>query len=669
MEILTNQYEHTYKKPRLIYDLDYRAEQLKWAYESEENAKSFMARCKDDPAYYFNTCIMTVNPRKPKNRDRPMLLCLRQVEAVEHTHICSDNAYDSADLKSRFVGGSWMKMGFASHQWTFVEDFQALFGSRIDSLVEAKGEGNMNALFTKFDHMIKNLPGLIRMPIENAGYNYTDPYKVQMTRINPNTGATISGEAMTENFGSGARGGFALLDELSKASSPEASWLSCGQTVSSRQAVATPNGRDFFWGLCYPKQYAELYGKSYEEVEKPKVFRTHWKDIHWFNEFLVLSEPAARGRNWNNQQEFDEWYDNLLKTPYKILQTGHGYIPGEEIPIGMGYDDHGRITREDMRYGATRIHERGVCIIYPWYERERLRYDDQGAAQELDINFDKSKAGRVYSIQFVKAELLPSIKRVDDYPLYFSLDPGRSAGNAFAMSWVQWNWRDNKYEWLRGIAAENHSIEYFLPLLTGRNEDFMEAEAEHPSDEWYRLYDELWDHGGDEELWRVNYGSGDPAGVRATIAASKSNILTILRLNGIQCRADWKWHPFPERITSARKVLGYSRFDEVKVPRLIAAIRETAWPEVKQGKAAPETEGYFHHPTHSHWMAQYEYFACMNPHKRAAENRGSSKVSERVDKAVEAVEGVKILTKTGHSYDAHMRDTLNELVSGNRAGY
>jgi len=627
--ILNKPQPHSFEKPRLFYDVDYRVNELASSMQSRDAQKSYLARCKEDIAYFINTASKTSNPREKRNQSRPMLLDMRQVELLQHIELTVKEGWDNTLLKSRYVGGSWLYTNFGAHNWLFTPEFRMLMGSRTDDLVESKGDGEMKALFTKFDYIIDNLPPLLSGVLLKAGYKAAPPYKVEMLRKNPANGSTIFGEAMTRKFGRGPRATIVLLDELSASDFPEDAWNSCGQTGSTRHAVATPLGKDFFYGLCYPDEYADMTGRNRAEVQRPERFRIHWKDCHRLNEFLVLSIPAKRGEQWRGGREYKTFMENLYKEPWKILQTGHGYVPGDELPRGMGYHDaQGNVIREDMRYGIPDFDPRMKSVIYPWYEEQRLRYNEQEAAQELDIDFEKSKGGRVYSVQAALITRRPKIERISEFPLYYSVDPGRR--DKTSIGWYQWNPDRRKYQWLRHYKANGRSFYYYIPLLTGKNEHFQLAEQEQPDDAFLWLFEEFMN-----PAWRVNSGAGDPSGLRNTGTSAKTSCLTILGEYGIPIVANYNWHKFEERLKSARRVMAYTEMDMVKCARILEAIDNIAFKEVSDTQQVITVpQGWVHHSAFADDMAMFEYAACHDPHRYETEEYALDSPSRRYDEVM-----------------------------------
>jgi hypothetical protein len=587
---------------RGIYRLSARARNLRESLTSARAMGNFMARIKDDKNYYFNNCLDTFNPQLQRMKTRPFLLCMRQEECVEHIGRCVADGIDSMYPKTRKVGESWLHMGFCHHEFMFEDGFQALITSRTNEQIESKGGDDMNALLPKFDFMMRTLPDFLKM----KEYWPSAPHKVEMMRKNPLNGAQITGEPCTENFGSGPRASYVLIDEISKCANARAAWTSCGQTAPSRHGVFTPKGKGFSWELTHPEDAMIQLNKR--RLPKPEVFRIYYKDIPWFNKFYIFSVEAQYGEQWNDLPSFEAF---IADNRHHIIYEGNGYSPQDTIPLGMGYDDgHGAIIRQQMRQPLERMPDRGVSVVYPWRETEGFRYDEVEAAQELEISFDTSRRGLVYSIQMRASVKDSKLVRVPEYPLYCGYDPGRSAGNAFFIFWAQWNWEKSKYEALREFSLEGRTVDYLIPLLTGNSELIHMAELEVLTHDYEQLYEEMLD-----PMWRPNRIFCDPA-ISQKSHASKESIKAKLSRYAVPYKTEAVWNYFENRIPAARRIFRNFEFHPQYCAKLIASLEQIYFPEESENtNSVTEKTGYVHHPIYSHGCAAFEYLAQGNPHR------------------------------------------------------
>lgn len=621
-----------------MWTISDRAKERAEAFSSKEKLASFIARCREDKIYFVNTCIDQINPQKKKgHREGPFFPCLRQREALLVTKAVKEKGIDVVWPKARKVGASWIQQMDDLHSWLFESGYSSIISSYDKNLIESSGKGNMNTLMEKFDFMYRRLPSFFHDPAYGEGGEGKAPYKVDFIRTNPATGAVIWGQAMTENFGAGGRGGKAFLDELSRATFQKEAWVSCGQTSSSRHAVLTPQGKDFAWGLCFPEEYKILNGLA--STENPYVFRIDWRDIDWLNEFIIYDVKVDMNKqNWRNAQEFDAWMETMRSNE---ISRHHGYAPidleiydrtlDSTIPLGMGYDDgKGNIPFYEYRRPLDSLPNRAMSIIYPWRIKEGFRYDSQKAAQELDISFDDGKRGRVYAIQFRSVRLDLQIPRISKYPLYAGVDPGRGTGNAFYIGINQWNPEVERYQWIREFSLEGRSCYFFIPFLTGDEQYWELAERQMKNQEESKYYRYIFEEMKDP-AWRLNMAFCDPAATSAKMASAHDSIENIWRAAGIPVRLNHAHRDFDTRITAARRVMGYTDIDRRGCPVLATSLSQIEYPkESDNTNKTTQTNGYVHHPLYSHACAGFEYHACFDPHHYDRQEKQAEAPEQRI---------------------------------------
>jgi hypothetical protein len=107
--------------------------------------------------------------------------------------------------ESRDIGWTWVAGGYAVHRWRFCPGFKTTFGSRIEDLVDQKG--NPDSIFGKIRLLLDRLPHWM-MP---QGFNASE-HDNHMRLLNPNNGNVISGEG-GKNMGRGGRSTLYIVDE------------------------------------------------------------------------------------------------------------------------------------------------------------------------------------------------------------------------------------------------------------------------------------------------------------------------------------------------------------------------------------------------------------------------------------------------------------------------
>lgn len=589
--------------------IDERMEEWALAFSGPKGEAAVKYRCSYDFCYFVNAFCDTFNPQiKVGEKDLPFLLYPRQEECLRFIHHCYERDLDAAYEKTRKVGMSWLHIAYRVWRWLYTPGYRAHFGSRVKELVEQTG--NPDALFWKFDYIVRRLPPFL----QPKGYSEDGEFRTLLRAENPENGAVITGEAMTANFGAGGRAGDAILDELSKCDNAEKAWDTVTQTASSKHAIATPNGQEFFWGLVHPDEYRAKTGKKTSPT--PLVFRIHWKDMPPFNKYLVFPVTFHMPDQFESPQMFDKF---MVENSHKAIGEGWGYFPGEEIPDNRGYhDDKGNFlaqyrSHEEPIWGAD------VTYFYPWRIREGARYDEVGAAKDLDINYEGSKAGRVYAVQFALAKKKFGVKRNDKFPLYIGLDPGH--GDTFSLLWAQWNWLTLRYEFLKEYNNNGRSTYFYVPLMTMNKEHLPLMEEERATDRDVEFFSDMME---DEQSWVPDLVMLDPSTINKT-ANSKETVISILRAHDIPCKTNWEWTSFSKRIGALQRVLKRSILSKEGVPFFITSVSSVAWPVLGEyNKNLRSPSGYIHHPQFSHPVAAAEYLCCGDPHYYDAPSSGEA---------------------------------------------
>lgn len=619
-----------------------RLENLARAEASREGKLWFLKRCQEDVVFYADNCVDTVVPRRRegmteiRSKNRPWFTCLRQAEALWQIKEAKTMAYDMMWPKSRNVGQSWIHMIDESHDWYFTEGYSSIIGSRNINLVE--NAGNMNALFPKMDFIYRHYPQWMHIPAYSgdptkAGYKGEgkSPYKVQGLRINPINGAQVNGEAVTEDFGAGGRGGKVTIDEIAKCQNGEQGWKTAGETADSRHGIFTPEGKNFAYGLCFPEDWKQITGLR--DVESPAVFRLHWKDIPWQNKFYLLTigfdledppwQVDGTATPLRRRLAFTNWLEDAIKDHY--AGEGNGYSPFDPIgcrldeagiPYDAGYDDgRGNIHYLNERRPIERPPANAISCIHPWRILAGFRYDEEEAAKQLDISFGGRSGRSVYSVQLRNTKRDTALVRDRTKLLYAFCDPGRGDGNAFYLGWAQWDAEKGKYECLKEISYEGKSAYFYRAFLTGNEKHWEEAVAEGATTGDRMLFEEM-----QHPMWRVNMLYGDPAAMAAKTANSKDSVKGIFEDStmgpGVPVIIDHNHRDFDTRILNARRVLQYTEIDPYGCPKLKAGLEGIRFPDANlQNKSTSPTRGYIHHPLYSHPCAAFEYFACMDPHQ------------------------------------------------------
>lgn len=168
------------------------------------------------PIQWINHFAMTYDPRKA-GTDTPALLQFvlfaRQREFVKFVYACLEARSNGLIEKSRDQGATWLGACISVHLWLYWEGASIGWGSRKATLVDQLG--NPDSIFEKMRIVIRNLP----QEMLPQGFNYDDHMSL-MRIVNPETGATIVGEA-GDDIGRGGRSLAYFKDESGHYEHPE----------------------------------------------------------------------------------------------------------------------------------------------------------------------------------------------------------------------------------------------------------------------------------------------------------------------------------------------------------------------------------------------------------------------------------------------------------------
>jgi phage terminase large subunit len=143
------------------------------------------------------------------------------------------------------------------HAWLFVPGFAGAIGSRKQDLVDKHGDPK--TIFWKIRYMLERLPGWM-LP---RGFTRRE-HDNFLRLINPQTGATITGEAGDE-MGRGGRASLYFIDEWAFVERAESVNAAVSQNSNVIIKGSTPNG---IGNLMYQERFSGKY----------PVFTLHWRD-------------------------------------------------------------------------------------------------------------------------------------------------------------------------------------------------------------------------------------------------------------------------------------------------------------------------------------------------------------------------------------------------------
>ena len=290
------------------YPKDYRGN-LEWRrgiLVRAKKDKEYRAKTKElffrDILFAFNAFFYTFDVRRRPEHHQPFCTYPYQDRAILQIKDCVERGQDLVIEKSRDMGVSWMVI--LVFFWFWINpaggaDF--LLGSRIEDYVDKKGD--MRTLLEKARYALRRLPFWL-IP-KGFKKNQHDNF---MKLVNPETGASITGESNNANFSTGGRYLGILFDEFAKwESTDEPAWTAAGDATPSRVAVSTPFGA--------AGQYYNLVTDG-----KTEKLRLHWSLHPRKNPSLYCVFPMDK-----DEQEVElrsPWYDreDARRRPMEMAQ-------------------------------------------------------------------------------------------------------------------------------------------------------------------------------------------------------------------------------------------------------------------------------------------------------------------------------------------------------------
>ena len=325
---------------------------------------------------------VTYDPRVARSgfpAKMPFILFQRQREFVEFLLALLDANASGLVEKSRDMGATWLCCAFSVWLWLFVDGSATGWGSRKEQLVDKIGDPD--SIFEKIRIIIRMLP----REFWPRYFSERDDMPF-MKIVNPETGATITGEA-GDNIGRGGRKLIYLKDESAHYERPEKIEAALSDNTNIQVDISSVNG----------------VGNVFH--------RRRESGIEW--------EPGAKAIDGKTNVFVMDWRDHPLKTPAwytlrkaKFEDDGLAHIFAQEV---------------DRNYSAS---IEGVIVPAEWVEAAidahlALGFSDDGAwlaAMDVaDGGLDKN------AIVMRKGVVL---KAADEWG---SRDPGEAARRAVGM--------------------------------------------------------------------------------------------------------------------------------------------------------------------------------------------------------------------------------------------
>ncbi len=224
--------------------------------------------CKNDILYWVNIYACTYNPRKTPSTI-PFITYAYEDGLIMDLYNKVMKQEDILIDKSRDMGVTWCVLLVYTWFWQFGGEGQDfLVGSRKEQYID--GIGNMDTLLEKVRFLIRNQPRWL-MPEKFDMKLHGNYLKI----INPETKATITGEATNNNFSRSGRRKSIFFDEFAFWECDQQAWRASADSTNCRIVVSTPFG--------FNNQFAKLRHSGAIDVRS-----LHWtlhpeKDRAWYD--------------------------------------------------------------------------------------------------------------------------------------------------------------------------------------------------------------------------------------------------------------------------------------------------------------------------------------------------------------------------------------------------
>ena len=249
----------------------------------------------------FDSLFYTKDPRRTPS-DRPFVLYPYERELVQALDEHLKTGKDLLVEKSRDMGVTWTILCWMLWHWRFDASFNAIVGSRLEDLIDEKG--NLDTHFERLRWLCRHLPiwwlphkfdetKHLAMAFSEAKHC---PY---MRLMRPDSDNTIVGEAVTQDFSRQGRYNIAFLDEFAACEQSEGAWTATADSAPMRLPVSTPKGLG--------NKFAQLRRSGTVDIatlhwsKHPEKAKGLYCEIHAKNALVTCTWPRCRVRS--------PWYD------------------------------------------------------------------------------------------------------------------------------------------------------------------------------------------------------------------------------------------------------------------------------------------------------------------------------------------------------------------------
>ncbi len=224
------------------------------------------------PVEWIEHWCVTYDPRRAAGggmTTMPFILFQRQRDMVEFLMACLDGEESGLIEKCRDAGATWVCAAFSVWLWLFRPGASVGWGSRKEQLVDRLGDPD--SIFEKMRMIVRNLP----REFWPAGFSQVD-HMSYMRFLNPETGATITGEA-GDNIGRGGRKLIYFKDESAHYERPEKIEAALADNTRVQIDISSVNG---LGNVFHRRREAGMEWKVGQPAHKgaANVFIMDWRD-------------------------------------------------------------------------------------------------------------------------------------------------------------------------------------------------------------------------------------------------------------------------------------------------------------------------------------------------------------------------------------------------------
>lgn len=250
----------------------------------------------------FDALLYTKDPRRTLS-DQPFILYPYERDLLQELDVRLAAGKDLLIEKSRDLGVTWSVLCWLLWHWRFDKSFNAIVGSRLEDLIDEKG--NLDTHFERLRWECRHLPAWwlpdkfdLETHVQIVPFSERShiPY---MRLMRPDSDNTIVGSAVTEDFSRQGRYNIAFMDELAACEHAEGAWTATADSAPMRLAVSTPKGLG--------NKFAQLRRSGTIDV-----LSVHWSKHPEKSKGLYCEshgKPAPMSCAWPQCKLRSPWYD------------------------------------------------------------------------------------------------------------------------------------------------------------------------------------------------------------------------------------------------------------------------------------------------------------------------------------------------------------------------